>query len=303
MPTARNRWVIAVVPVAVIAVALFFRDQQPSQSVTASATPTRVLPTRADGEDAEGEDQAVRQLTMGDVLEMARSARQHLAVTLDDYTARFVKQEMDQNGDIGPETEMMIKVQTRLRSDAEDAPLRVYLRFTAPESINGREVLWAEDLNDGKMAVHEVGLLFSLKTLWLDPDGVIAMQGQRYPISEIGLVRLVEQLIERGEKDRDNPDVSVTLTEGHPFDDLTTQFIRVQRSRPSGEPDDFSLAEIVIDPTRQLILSFRSFGWPDQEGAQPPVLESYTYHDVKTNVGLTDADFDTKNPEYSFPAF
>ncbi len=84
---------------------------------------------------------------------------------------------------------MMIKVQTRLRGDTEDAPLRVYLRFLSPEAINGREVLWVEDLNDGKMAVHEVGLLFSLKTLWLDPNGVIAMQGQRYPITQIGLVR------------------------------------------------------------------------------------------------------------------
>ena len=32
-----------------------------------------------------------------------------------------------------------------------------------------------------------------------------------------------------------------------------------------------------------------------------PLLESYSYLDLKTNVGLTDADFDTKNPEYNFP--
>ena len=284
---------IVVVPVAVLAIGLAYRNQQQSRSVTASSAPT----------SAEHDDQVVRQVSMNEVLKMARSAQEHLAATLDDYTARLVKQEMDRDGNLTPESEMMVKVQTRLRGDAEEAPLRVYLRFTSPESINGREVLWAEDLNEGKMAVHEVGLLFSLKTLWLDPAGIIAMQGQRYPITEIGLVRLVEQLIERGEKDRDNPDVSVTLTEGHPFDNLKTQFIRVERSKPSGEPDDFSLAEIVIDPARQLILSYRSFGWPQQEGAAPPLLESYTYLDVKTNLGLTDADFDTKNPEYTFPSF
>ena len=283
---------IVVVPVAVLAIGLAYRNQQQSRSVTASSAPT----------SAEHDDQVVRQVSMNEVLKMARSAQEHLAATLDDYTARLVKQEMDRDGNLTPESEMMVKVQTRLRGDAEEAPLRVYLRFTSPESINGREVLWAEDLNEGKMAVHEVGLLFSLKTLWLDPAGIIAMQGQRYPITEIGLVRLVEQLIERGEKDRDNPDVSVTLTEGHPFDNLKTQFIRVERSKPSGEPDDFSLAEIVIDPARQLILSYRSFGWPQQEGAAQPLLESYTYLDVKTNLGLTDADFDTKNPEYAFPS-
>ena len=153
------------------------------------------------------------------------------------------------------------------------------------------------------MAVHEVGLLFSLKTLWLDPTGIIAMQGQRYPITQIGLVRLVEQLIERGEQDRNNPDVHVTLTENHQYDNLATQLIRVRHDRPSGQPDDYSLAEIVIDPKRQLVLSYRSLGWPAQPGDPPPVLESYAYYEVKTNVGLTDADFDVKNPEYQFPTF
>lgn len=292
MPVVRRRWVIVVAVIALIAVGLVYRNQQQRRSVTDGTAPSR----------AEQDDQLVRQVSMNEVLEMARSAREHLAATLDDYTARFVKQEMDRDGNLSPESEMMIKVQTRWRGEAEQAPLRVYLRFTSPESINGREVLWAEDLNEGKMAVHEVGLLFSLKTLWLDPTGIIAMQGQRYPITEIGLIRLVEQLIERGEKDRDNPEVKVTLTEGYQFDDLNTQFIRVVRSRPSGEPDDFSLAEIVIDPARLLILSYRSFGWPEQEGAAPPLLESYTYHEVKTNVGLTEADFDTRNPDYDFPA-
>lgn len=293
MRTARNRWLIVGLVVAVMGITWIYRSNRQGQTHTASAAPTRLAET----------DDGIQHLTMGQVLEMAQAARKKLSESLDDYSARFVKQEMDQSGVIGPETEMTMKVQTRMRGDGEEAPLRVYLRFSAPEAIKGREVLWAEDLNGGKMAVHEVGLLFSLKTLWLDPTGMIAMQGQRYPISQIGLVRLVEQLIERGEKDRDNPDISVVLTEQHPFDGLMTQLIQVHRARPSGEPDDFSLAEIVIDPQRQLVLSFRSFGWPEEEGEQSPVLESYSYYDVQTNIGLTDADFVTTNDAYSFPAF
>ena len=30
------------------------------------------------------------------------------------------------------------------------------------------------------------------------------------------------------------------------------------------------------------------------------LLEEYTYTNIKINVGLTDADFDTKNPNYKF---
>ena len=257
---------------------------------TANAAPTRV------------EDSAENEVTMSDVLDMAIAARRHMAEHLDDYTARFVKQEVDTKGVLGEESELLVKVQTRLRGDTEEAPLRVYLNFQSPESAKGREVIWGEDLYDGKLAVHEVGLILGLKTIWLDPNGIIAMQGQRYPISEIGMVRLVEKLIERGEQDRDNPDVQVTLTKDHKLDDAMTQLIQVRRSKPSGGKDDFSLAEIIIDPQRQLILTYRSFGWPEQAGDEPPLLESYTYYDVQTNVGLTKEDFDTKNPNYNYPA-
>lgn len=256
----------------------------------ANASPTRV------------EDSDENGLSMSDVLDMATAARQHMAEHLDDYTARFVKQEVDTSGVLGEESEILMKVQTRLRGDTEEAPLRVYLNYQLPESVKGREVIWGEDLYDGKLAVHEVGFILGLKIIWLDPNGLIAMQGQRYPISEIGMVRLVEKLIERGEKDRDNPDIQVTLTEDHKLGDTPAQLIQVRRGKPSGGEDDFSLAEIIIDPQRQLILTYRSFGWPEQVGDDAPLLESYTYYDVKTNVGLTKKDFDTKNPNYSFPA-
>jgi hypothetical protein len=52
-----------------------------------------------------------------------------------------------------------------------------------------------------------------------------------------------------------------------------------------------------------LVLMFRSFGWPEKEGDEIPLLESYTYHDVEINVGLTDEDFDPDNPKYNFPTF
>ena len=287
----RKRLIAGCTILVVIAGVLIWLSSRRTGLNAANAAPTRV------------EDSAENEVTMSDVLEMAVAARQHMAEHLDDYTARFVKQEVDTKGVLGEESELLIKVQTRLRGDTEQAPMRVYLKFQSPDSAKGREVIWGEDLYDGKLAVHEVGLILGLKTIWLDPHGMIAMQGQRYPISEIGMVRLVEKLIERGEQDRDNPDIQVTLTEDHKLDDTAAQLIQVRRSKPSGGKDDFSLAEIIIDPQRQLILTYRSFGWPEQAGDDPPLMESYTYYDVKTNVGLTTEDFDTKNPNYNYPAF
>ncbi len=241
-------------------------------------------------------------VTISDVLDMAQSARKHLSTTLNDYTARFVKQEVDVNGKLTPESEIQLKVQTRCRNKNNDAPMRVYLAFNAPQNLKGREVIWGADLFDGTMAVHEVGLLLGLKTLWLDPTGFLAMQGQRYPISEIGIMRLIDKLIERGEKDRDNPDISVNIIEDQMLDDTPTKVIQIRRSKPSNQEDDFSLAEVTLDPERQLILGYRAFGWPDEPNGEPVLLEAYTYHDVRINVGLTDADFDPKNSDYNFPA-
>lgn len=293
--TRRGRWLT--VGVVALSAALWFiwYVNQPDGEV-AGAAPTSI--------QTETEPR-IQTMTMAEVLDLAVAARKNMSETLDDYTATFIKQEVDTAGNLGGLSQIFMKVQTRLRGDSEQAPMRVYLRFDAPENVKGREVIWAEDLHEGKMAVHEVGLLLSLKTLWLDPEGMLAMQGQRYPISEIGMVKLTEKLIERGEKDRNNPDISVQMIPDESFaeEGIDAQLIQVTRAKPSDSPDDFSLAEIVFDPKRQLILRYRSFGWPEQEGDELPLLESYTYRSVNINVGLTEEDFDPTNPEYNFPTF
>ena len=57
--------------------------QPPNKVVNASPTNTEQTPNTA--------------MTMSNVLDMAKSAKEHLSTTLDDYTARFVKQELDSN--------------------------------------------------------------------------------------------------------------------------------------------------------------------------------------------------------------
>ena len=145
---------------------------------------------------------------------------------------------------------------------------------------------------------HAVVLLRGLPTL--DTKHSVAIVELDPESDDFG--RIVFELIERGEKDRDNPDISVKIITDHELDGRPTHLIQIKRKKPSNEDDDFSLAEIILDPERQLILCYRAFGWPDEPDGKPILRESYTYHDVKTNVGLTDADFDPKNPEYNFPA-
>ena len=130
----RKRLIAGCTILVVIAGVLIWLSSRRTGLNAANAAPTRV------------EDSAENEVTMSDVLEMAVAARQHMAEHLDDYTARFVKQEVDTKGVLGEESELLIKVQTRLRGDTEQAPMRVYLKFQSPDSAKGREVIWGEDL-------------------------------------------------------------------------------------------------------------------------------------------------------------
>ena len=239
--------------------------------------------------------------TMQDLLNLAESSLDHLSHNLVDYTARFEKIEVNENSHQLEKTVMQLKVQTRFRNMTLDAPRRIYLRFSEPSSVSGREVIWRQDLYNGKMAVHEPGFLLSLKTIWLDPNGILAMQGQRHPISEVGIVKLTEQLIQRGKEDLDNPLLSIGLQTNHQYDDLTTHLITIIKNQTSNIEGDYGRAEIVFDPERNLVLSFRSYATPTSPSDSPQLIESYSYHNLQVNVGLTESDFDVTNEQYDFP--
>lgn len=289
-----------VMTVAVMAAAVISGAVNPNAVV--------IAPREAEGVKREAEDNQPLNVSlgtttassMGEVLRMAEETLLHMRRNLDDYSALLVKQE-SVSGVLSNPTEIAMKIQCPHRGGKLDdsEPMRVYLRFVAPTEVAGREVIWAEDLHDGKLVVHEAGLL-GLMTVRLDPTGMIAMRGQRYPISEIGLTKLVQKLIERGELDRNNPDVTVTITRGMVLDDRDCDLITVRRLKSSGGANDFSRAEICFDTERRLPLRYSAYGWASGVG-DAPLLESYTYTQVQTNMGLSKTDFDPKNPAYKFP--
>ncbi len=313
--TGRWRWIlVAMIPLVILGISLAARNRQ-ADDVLQVEHPVFEGPL--------GQGTAV---SMAEVLVIAEDALETLRKTIDDYTAVMTKQERI-HGRLTEPAEMEMKVQCRHRGGGlgDDLPLRVYLRFLAPTGVAGREVLWAEDLHDGQMIVREAGVL-GMFPVRLDPDGIIAMRGQKYPISEIGLTRLVEKLIERGRRDLDDPDISVTMTRSIEFDSRLCDRIVVTRARPGEGEDNFSRAEIWFDSERKLPLRYFSFGWPDDpaigdassssqarptqsvapdgadayETGSAPLLESYSYRNIQTNVGLSERDFDPANPEYRF---
>src|SRR5262245_27577497 len=100
--------------------------------------------------------------------------------------------------------QMDAKIRNRKVVDGKlKTPLSAYLGFVSPDSVKGRECIWVEGKNNGKMRAHEGGFKGKLMpTVLRDPYGSLAMNGQLHPIYDIGIENLVIKLIERGEKEK-----------------------------------------------------------------------------------------------------
>ena len=234
-------------------------------------------------------------------LDMAREYLARIQQEIADYTATIVKRERIK-GVLGEYEYMTAKIRNRkVENGKVVVPLSVYLKFLKPKSVEGREVVWVEGANNGKLRAHEGGLKGRfLPSVWLDPLGSLAMQGQLHPITDIGIENLVMKLIEKGQNDRKHGDCDVKFIPGAKLNGNPCTVLQVWH--PVQQPHfEFHLAEILIDDVLKIPVRYASHHWPtDPNDKKGPVLEEYTYIDVKLNQNLTDADFDSENPAYNF---
>jgi hypothetical protein len=235
-------------------------------------------------------------------LEFARNGLATIQSEIRDYTCTLVKRERI-NGELGDYEYMFTKIRNRQVVDGQVvSPFSVYMYFLKPSSVQGREVLYVEGKNDNKMIAREGGTAGKyLPTVWLRPNGIIAMRGQLYPITDIGLENLVVKLIERGEGEKKlgNMECAVSFAQNAKINGRACTLLQIKYDKPSPNVE-FHLAQIFIDDEHQVPIRYAAFGFPQKPGENLPVLEEYTYLNLKLNVGLTDKDFDETNSEYRF---
>lgn len=296
----RSSWIILTALLALLTAAAFWAAdiegrarQAPPSSVADMVSVTSPV----------GSDAATRNLpegsptepTMQELVELGQHLLTHIRHNVHDYTATLVKRERIA-GQLGPETRMALKL--RHPASGSGGP-SVYLKFLEPVAQRGREVIWSADRPQGKLIAHEGGLL-NLLSVELDPHGTLAMLGNKYPITEIGLVRLLEKMLEKIDRQVDLSQCQIEVREHQRVGDRECRLFQVTQPRhiPGA---DFYIAQFFLDTERQLPLRYAAFLWPTKEGGPPPLEEEYTYLDLRTNVGLNDADFDPDNPQYQFP--
>ncbi len=209
---------------------------------------------------------------------------------IDSYTATLVKRERTL-GRLGPRESLSVKVRQK--------PFSIYVKSLGPQSLKGQEVLYVEGANNGKMSAHGVGLRALLGTLAIDPDSPLAMQGQQYPLTEIGILKLTKRLILVAENDMKYGECAAKWIDHVKINDRPCRCIEVVHPRPRTN-FIFHIARIFVDDKLKLPVRYERYDWPDNPGDKLPLMEEYTYLDVKLHVGLAAADFDVRNPAYHF---
>lgn len=233
---------------------------------------------------------------LGPLLVLSEQTLENLRQNVRDYTGTIVKQERV-GGSLLEAQFLTCKIRQE-QANESTAPFSVYLRFLEPDSVRGREVIWVRGENEGRLLAHEGGWK-NLTTLRLQPDSKLAMIGNRYPITEIGIENLLIKLLEIGRREMELGTCEVEVKHDLAINGRPTSLVLIRQSERR-EGQRFYRAEIYLDHELEIPVRYAAYDWPESEGSEPLLLEQYTYTDLKLNVGLTDDDFSPENPKYKF---
>ena len=220
------------------------------------------------------------------VIRVLEEVSENLDQNVRDYSCTLTKQER-LNGDLGKEQHIFMKVRNE--------PFSVYMQFQQPHA--GREVLYVDGMNDGNLIALEGGWKRKIMSpVSLDPEGMIAMRGQKYPITSVGLRNLVTKIIERSKKDNRFAECEVTYDPNQTVEGRSATLIQVTHPHPRKE-FYCHVARIFLDNETRVPLHYDAYMWPTKPGGRPPLEESYTYRNLKLNNGFGARDFEKDNPE------
>lgn len=215
-------------------------------------------------------------------LQMAYRSRETLK-EVKDYTAVFVKKELINQAYITHTMDMKLR----------ESPFGVYLRFQDPSQ--GRQVLYSAGANNNQLLVQEPGLKGGLLgTIRLSPTAPLAMSENRHPITEIGISNMLNRIIQQWELEAGFGEVDVKY---YPEAKLGSHPVRViQTSHPIRRNQfKYHRTLLYLDAETLFPVRVEQFDWPAAPGGKPIQVELYMYSSVKTNVGLTERDFDQRN--------
>jgi hypothetical protein len=199
-----------------------------------------------------------------------------------------------------------IRVGNRLTSQTmhiklREKPFSVYLRFAKPHT--GREVLYVDGKNDNHLLAHEDGLKSLAGTFSFLPTSREAMEGNRYPITKIGMKKMIEIVIKQWTTEAKAGQTEVKYYNNAKLGSVECRVIEtIPKKRTS--TSKFAKTRVYIEKARNLPIRVEQYGFAtkkkDLKSGSLPLIEEYTYSDIKMKRDFKDIVFSTKNSNYRF---
>ena len=178
-----------------------------------------------------------------------------------------------------------------------EKPRSVYIKFVNPHA--GRQVLFNDGKNSNNLQVKDVGLAALVGTINLAPNGKMAMEESRHPVTVIGLRALIETVIEQWLAETKIDGATVNCYPDAKVGDVPAKVIEISYARETAQAK-YALTRLFIDSKTGFAVKVQNYDFPKKKADKPMLVEDYHYTDIRTKLGLKDIDFDTKNSKYGF---
>lgn len=217
---------------------------------------------------------------------LAEKALAEMDAEKKDYSCLFIKRERI-DGELGDVQYIDMQVLNQ--------PFAIHMTFIKPNK--GQECLYVDGANDNKLLARGHGVRRFAGVLNLDPNGSMAMEGQRHPITKAGIRNLTTEIIKIATNDMKYGECSVNVYPNEKNDERPAVMIEAVHPVPRKE-FKFHIARIYIDREYRVPVRFEAYSWPTEAGGKPVLEEQYVYTRLKFNNGYKPSDFSTNNPAY-----
>ena len=119
------------------------------------------------------------------------------------------------------------------------------------------------------------------------------------PITDAGIANAMKMLVEQWEKESKYGEIDVKYYRDAKIGDVNCRIIESSHPTPRKQFDNHK-TRLWVDVKTGLPVRFQKYGFPRSKSGQAPIIEEYTFVDLKTDVKLGNIDFDRENPRYKF---
>lgn len=291
MKSKQLRFPLAMIACLGIGPAMYLVAQQPASDLLANNTTASTATAPIQTARVESSAGAIlNEHPLKRAMELAEASLQQVRQTKD---ASFILVKRERiNGKLNSFEAVQMKVR--------HAPYAVYCYTLGPVQPKGREAIYVEGRNAGKALVHVTGFQHKLLgTMKLDPNGSDMMDGNKYPMTTGGFVKMMENITKLYRDEAKFSENEVQIFQGAKVDGRSCTCVQV--SHPIRRPEfAFQTSRIFYDDETNHPIRWEAYDWPAKPGDQPVLSEEYTYRNIQLNCGFTDKDFDSANPAYGY---